>query len=213
MKRGVKVTFLIVVLIFTTVGYVFVDNYNKLNQLNDSYQALILEYNELNTSYRILTLNYTRLEKDYNSLSSQYAILFSNYSVLLEVFNKPLLYKEIPSVSELEEWLVIDETDQIQYTMPNFICGDFSAMLSLHAKAKHWDVGLVAVWGYNRDTGESFAHAFNAIICEDGLYYIEPQTDCTWWYTAHIPISSGQEWWLPDFGEIYVQQYSQILWY
>jgi len=207
---------------------------NNYTQLNQTQQILILEYNELNASYRILVLNYSELKQDYSKLSSdyitleqdytdlsdeyivlqsQYASLFNDYNALLEAFNEPLSYEEIPSTYELENWLFFaDKTDEIHYDYPNFLCGDFAVMLSLHAKPRHWDVGVVGVLGYT-ESYESFDHAFNAIICDEGLVYVEPQTDEVWWYENHEEISEGIWWEFPDYGYIYVEEYIVILWY
>jgi len=210
---------------------VLVYNYT---QLNETHQILILEHNELNASYRILVSNYTELKQDYSNLSGdyttlehnytdlsndyavlqgQYASLFSDYNALSQAFNDPLPYEETPLTYELKEWLATDETDEIRYTIPNFVCGDFAVMLSLHAKLKHWDMGVVGVIGHTRSL-ESFAHAFNAIICGEGLVYVEPQTDRVWWYEEdHIEITEGNWWEFPNFGDIYVEECIIILWY
>ncbi|MFQ6068790.1 MAG: hypothetical protein ACE5KD_04515 [Candidatus Bathyarchaeia archaeon] len=209
---------------------ILVNDYSRLNQ---THQILIFEYNELNASYRVFMLNYTELKQDYDELSvnytmleqnytdlsneyvvlqGQYTGLFNDYNALLEAFNEPLSYEEIPSTYELEQWLAIDETDKIQYDEPDFVCGDFSVMLSLHAKMKHWDIGVVGVFGYN-ETYESFAHAFNAMISTEGLVYVEPQTDEVWWYTNHEEITEGKWLEFPDSGYIYVEDYIVILWY
>ncbi len=186
--------------------------FNDYTQLNQTHQTFILEYNELNASYRILTYNYSELKQDYSELSTQYASLFNDYTALSEAFNKPLSYEETPSTEELKQWLATDETDEIRYAKPNFVCGDFAVMLSLHAKLEHWDMGVVAVFGHTK-SHESFAHAFNAIICGEGLVYVEPQSDEVWWYLNHKEITEGTWQELPDFGRIYVEEYNVILLY
>jgi len=185
---------------------------NDCTQLNQTHQILVLEYNELNASYRILTYNYTELKQDYSELSNNCTTLQQDYNALLEAFNNPLSYEEIPSTDELKEWLATDETDEIQYSKPNFVCGDFAVMFSLHAKLKHWDMGVVAVFGYDQ-FDEPFAHAFNAIICEEGLVYVEPQSDNVWWCGNYEEITEGTWLEFPDFGYIYVEEYIVILWY
>lgn len=206
---------------------------NNYTQLNQTHQILILEYNELNSFYQILMLNYTELKRDHDELfvnytmleldytdlsnehlvlQGQYTSLFNDYNALLEAFNEPLSYEEIPFTYELEQWLAIDETDEIRYAEPNFVCGDFAVMLSLHAKLKHWDMGVVGVIGHT-ESYESFAHAFNAMICGEGLVYVEPQTDEVWWYENHKEITEGLWWEFPGFGNIYVEDYIIILWY
>lgn len=204
------------------------------SQLNRTHEILIFEYNELNASYRLVVLNYTELEQDHDELSAdyimleqnyvdlssefavlqaQYASLFNNYSALLEAFNQPLSYEAVPSTSELEQWLLFtDETDEVEYVMPHFICGDFAVMLSLHAKTKHWDMGIVGVYGYD-EFFEPFSHAFNAMICDEGLVYVEPQTDEVWWYGNHEEITEGIWWEFPGFGDIYVEEYTVIVWF
>lgn len=160
----------------------------------------------------MLDQNYTDLSNEYVVLQGQYASLFDNYNTLLQAFNEQLSYEEIPSTYELEQWLDIDGTDKMQYSQPNFVCGDFSVTLSLHAKMKHWDMGVVGVSGYT-ETYESFAHAFNVIISTEGLVYVEPQTDKVCWYTDHDEIAEGKWWAFPDQGYIYVEDYILILWY
>lgn len=192
---------------------------NNYSQLNQKYQILIIQRNELNASYRILTLNYTELEQtnqnltnDYTVLNSQYTSLFSDYNALSAAFNQPLSYETIPATSQLEQWLATDNTNTNQYMDPNFICGDFSAMLSLHAKLNHWDIGMIGVLGHTR-TQARFDHAFNAMLTTDGLVYIEPQTDQVWWYQNHQPMTEGAWWQYPGAGNVYIESYIIILTY
>jgi hypothetical protein len=211
---------------YTKVNQTLHSSVNNYTQLNETHRILILEYNELNASYRIFVLNYTELKQDYDELSANYAdlsdeyvvlqdqhaSLFSDYNALLGAFNEPLSYEETPLTYELEQWLATDETDALQYDEPDFVCGDFAVMLSLHAKLKHWDMGLVGVFGHT-ESYESFDHAFNAIISDEGLVYVEPQTDEVWWYPDHEEMTEGKWWEFPDFGNIYVGEYVIILWY
>ena len=202
---------------------ILVNNYTQLNQ---THQSLILEYNQLNESYQVLANNnteliqsytelsdnYETLEQDYREISDQYTGLFSEYSTLSEAFNDPLSYEEVPSIQQLEQWLSEDKTDEIEYDMPSFICGDFSVMLAQHAKLKNWDMGVVAVHGYKVSDG-TFDHAFNAIVCDEGLVYVEPQTDEVWWHENYEEIPEGAELSFPGFGSIYVERYDIIVWY
>ncbi|UCC33569.1 MAG: hypothetical protein JSW53_00750 [Candidatus Bathyarchaeota archaeon] len=212
--------------------YILNSSHTRLNQ---THKILILEYNELNASYEVLTNNHTELEQDYSELynnytalehnhtglsneflilQNQYTSLFNDYDALLEAFNEPLptTYEEVPSIHELEQWLAIDETDEIRYDEPDFLCGDFAVMLSLHAKLERWDIGVVGVVGYTESL-ESFAHAFNAIICDEGLIYIEPQSDEIWSYGDHEEIGDGDSYHHPGFGEITVEEYIVVTWY
>ena len=184
--------------------------------LNTSYQTLNQKYTALDDKYTALNDKYTHLNNQYanssyETLLSKYASLFQDYNKLSQAFNEPLSAETTPTSTQLEEWLATDNTSSIIYTTPNFICGDFSVMLSLHAKLMNWDIGIVAVRGYT-ETNEVFAHAFNAIITTEGLVYIEPQTDQTWWYTGHQEITSGL-WWDVGGQWIYVVDYRVIVWY
>ena len=180
--------------------------------LDEQHQILVIEYNELSESYNILTIDYSMLEIDYGVLSLKYQILFSDYNALVEAFNEPLSYEVMPTTFELQSWLWEDDTDKIWYDDPNFVCGDFAVMLSQHAKLEHWDMGVVGVFGYDENY-ESYAHAFNAIVCTEGLVYVEPQTDEVWWYTDHKEISEGIWWETSENGYIYIEDYIEILWY
>jgi hypothetical protein len=205
---------------------------NSHNALQNNYENLETSYQTLNTSYKTLNQQYTTLDDKYETLNdkytnlnnvyttfnasyatliSQYTSLFQNHTALSQVFNSPLTYEITPTNTQLENWLATDNTDSNSYTLPNFICGDFSLMLSQHAKLMNWDIGIVAVTGYT-ETYENFAHAFNAIITTEGLVYIEPQTDQYWWYTGHQEITSGL-WWEISNQYIYVEDYTVIVWY
>ena len=192
--------------------------------LNDTHQALITkhtilesdfenlsnEYDSLKAEYETLNVKHLGLLNDYDELSVKYLSLFRDHEALLKAFNEPLSYEEIPTASELRDWLAADKTNEIPYGSPDFICGDFAVMLSQHAKMKHWDMGVVAVFGYFRDTREPYGHAFNIIFCVEGLYYVEPQTDDMWSYEGYGEIEEGDYWEIG--GEwIYVESYNIIV--
>jgi len=183
----------------------------KYTTLDDKYATLNDKYTNLNNVYANINTSYATLNTQYITLNQQYASLFQNYTQLSQAFNQPLTDETTPTLTQLYEWLTTDNTDSITYTTPNFICGDFAAMLSEHAKLMHWDIGIVAVWGYT-ETMEEFAHAFNAVIINQGLVYVEPQTDHFWWYDGHQEISSGGVWEISG-QMIYVEDYSVIVWY
>jgi hypothetical protein len=159
-----------------------------------------------------LAADYVELTQSYNELYANYTPVFSNYSALLEVVENPLSYEVVPSVAELTQWLAADKTDEIEFEEPDFICGDFAAMLSLHAKMNNWDMGIVTLYG-RTEGGEEFAHAINAIICEEGLVYVEPQTDDVWWLKDYREIPENAWSSFPGFGRVYIEQYSVVVWY
>jgi len=179
--------------------------------LDQKHTTLTIQYTSLSNQYTNLNDRYTTLNSQYANLNSQYASLLQDYDELSEVFNNPLSYETTLTTTQLRDWLASDSTDSIYYTSPNFICGDFSVMLSQHAKLMHWDIGIVAVWGYT-ETYQSYAHAFNAIITTEGLVYIEPQNDHYWWYNGHQAIYDGL-WWEIDDEWVYVEDCSIIVSY
>lgn len=159
------------------------------------YAELTIAYGTLNQTYHELLQNYTKLEREaadytallskYQGLTQLYQSLQANYTQLKEKYDafyfalyEPLLSKDkvVPKKEELKQWLAEDKTNEINYTDPDFVCGDYAVMLHMHAKLKGWDMGVMGVLGRFRDGGE-FNHAFNAIICKEGLVYVEPQND------------------------------------
>lgn len=186
------------------------ENYTRLHT---DFKKLSKEYEILEEKYKSLLKNYTNLLSEYDFLAEKYSALMEDYQELLRAFNEPLSYEEIPTIEELTYWLTFeDNTDKIAYSYPNFICGDFAFMLALHAKLKHWDMGVVAIIGYD-EQHKPFAHVFNAIICKEGLVYVEPQTDDVWWYKNHEEITGGKWYRYPGIGYIYVEEYIIILRY
>ena len=176
--------------------YSLLQNYTELKQEVSNYTELLSQYQELTQSYQSLLQNYTKLKDEYD--------------VLYAAFYEPLLSKDkvVPTVDELARWLTEDPTDKINYTYPDFVCGDYAVMLHMHAKLKHWDMGVVSVLG-NLSDGREFNHAFNAIICQEGLRYIEPQND----EIFEATIGNGLWYNHPGFGQVYVQEFIVVILY
>lgn len=189
-----------------------------------NYIELAVSYGTLNRTYYELLENYTRLERqvegyttllnEYEKLSQIYQLLMSNYTQLKEsydavyaAFYKPLPSEEkvVPKVDELRQWLKEDKTDGTAYNEPDFVCGDYAVMLHLHAKVNRWDIGIVAVLG--KLDGKNFNHVFNAMICQEGLVYVEPQND----EVFYGPI--GTVYYHPGFGRIEVKDLIVIVLY
>jgi len=185
-------------------------------QLSSSYSDLLNAYSALNSTYGELLARYSHLNTTYNELLRQYSALNASYSQLLSLNSsyaklyaalyEPLTSKTVPTVDELKAWLRDDPTDAIAYKYPDFVCGDYAVMLAFHAKLVGWDMGVVAVLGRKAD-GSEFNHAFNAIICAEGLVYVEPQTDEVWWYPGHVEIHPGGWYDYPGLGRVYVQEF------
>jgi len=195
------------------------DAYRQLNSsyssLFDAYSALNSTYGELLARYSILNTTYSELLRQYTALNESYSQLLSlnsTYAKLYSALYEPLANETIPTIDELKAWLREDSTDSIAYSMPNFVCGDYAVMLSFHAKLMGWDMGVVAVLGMKSD-GSEFNHAFNAMICREGLVYVEPQTDDVWWYSGHSEIQPGGWYDYPSFGRVYVQEYIIVVLY
>lgn len=168
------------------------ENYTLLEQEVANYTVLLGEYQELLQDYQVLLANYTQLKNAYDGF------YFALYEPLLSSD------KVTPSISELEQWLAEDKTDDLNYTLPDFVCGDYAVMLHMHAKMKHWDMGVVAVLGsFN---GSEFNHAFNAINCQEGLVYVEPQND-------QVFSIEGNPYNHPGFGQVYVDEFIVVILY
>ncbi|MCS7115158.1 MAG: hypothetical protein RMJ15_06555 [Nitrososphaerota archaeon] len=208
--------------------YALMHNYTELSlghqKLLSSYVELTVTYGALNQTYHELLQNYTKLEREaagytallseYEGLIQIYQSLLANYTELKEKYDafyaalyKPLLSgdKVVPTTEELKRWLTEDKTDEIEYKEPDFVCGDYAVMLHMHAKAKGWDMGVVAILG--KLGLKPFTHVFNAIICREGLVYIEPQND----EVFNGPIR--EEYYHPGFGWVHVEKLIVVVLY
>lgn len=173
-------------------------NYVMLERKNTEHMTLLNEYQN----------KYQSLSTLYQSLQADYAQLKEKYDAFCSALYKPLLSKDkvVPKRDELRQWLAEDRTNEIRYTYPDFICGDYAVMLHIHAKMKGWDMGIVGVFGTLSDGGK-FNHAFNAIICNEGLTYVEPQSDEI--FVGPI----GNRYYHPGFGEVQVRELIVIVSY
>jgi len=195
------------------------DLQSEITKLEDEKHSLERELSSLEVEYDVLQTHYKNLEKQYEDLDRKYEELFSDYDwvewVRTYFFDRPLTQKEVPSISNVRAWLSSDRTDRFGYTDPDFVCGDFAVMLAIHARAKHWDMGVIAVLGYETETYKEFNHALNAIITMEGLIYVEPQADDVWWYENHEEIKEGKTYgiWTYETVDVYVEDVQIILSY
>ena len=154
---------------------------------------------------------YNDLSEDMDLLIDMYNDLFSEYQSVLNILENPLTNPTIPTISEVQNWLYNDNTDTLEYT-EYWMCGDFSAMLMVKAKAMNWRMRIaVMFWSFDTDPNYgvdtpfgTYGHAFNFIVCIDGLWYIEPQTDAIWgvhnnnhfqmWNYYHFSVVEGTMW-------------------
>jgi len=172
----------VVVASIVTVGLATVLSVTEL-----AYSHLLSENDQLSGKYDALLGIYDKLAEEKENLTKRYQELAERYKWL----DQPLKNRTVPSVRELELWLQIDETDRRAYGDPDFTCLHFSVLLMLNARARHYYVGVVAVYGYNNRTKEPFSHSINAVITTEGLVYIEPQLDRVWWLQDHSEITGG----------------------
>jgi hypothetical protein len=142
--------------------------------------------------------DYNDLLDDYNDLVDDYNYLFGEYTSILSVLEDPLTAPVIPTMSELISWLAIDDTNTHTYTS-NFMCGDFSAMLMIRAKAMNWRMRIMCLsfsfsgdahYGIQHPSG-TYGHVINCIQVQDShqngdsdflndWIFIEPQNDNVW---------------------------------
>lgn len=136
------------------------------------------------------------LNQDYNDLLDDYNSLFSEYNSILSVLENPLTNPDTPTINQVFNWLATDDTDIYGYSQ-NWKCGDFSAMLMVRAKEMNWRMRISCMfysfqgddgWQNPYDPYGEYGHAFNVILCQDydgdgteDWFYIEPQTDATWY--------------------------------
>ena len=195
------------------------DLQSEITKLEKEKDSLEQETSSLELKYNVLETHYKNLQTRYEDLDRKYEELFSDYDwvkwVLTDFFDRPLVQKEVPSTSNVRAWLSSDRTDRFRYAAPDFVCGDFAVMLAIHTRAKHWDMGVIAIWGYETETYKEFNHAFNAIITKAGLIYVEPQTDEVWWYENHEEIRKGKTYgiWTYETVDVYIEDVQIILSY
>jgi len=162
------------------------------------FMPIYEKHGDLLGDYNDLLGDYNTLENDYNALYDEYNSLFAQFQSILSVLEDPLTNPVIPTISQVRNWLATDDTNNILYT-DVWMCGDFSAMLMVRAKAMNWRIRISIMFysfEFESEYGEYYTypygtggHAFNFIVCQDGsdpdsnpdIWYIEPQTDKTWW--------------------------------
>ncbi len=176
-------------------------DYGLLVEENTVLKERYFEYRWTVDEYNLLSNNMTLLQEELDSLGVLYNELGENYLYSLQyelywewVFDMSFMETVTPRLDQVYDWLRVDRTDKMDYS-EGFNCNQFAASLNLNAKQEDWDMGIIAVWG-NDTLGERYAHVFNVLVTQEGLVYIEPQTDDVWW--------------LEDYGEYQVNSTADI---
>jgi len=182
--------------------------------LNNTYQLLLKNFTMIQdkvAQYEAIVGCYEQLAVNYTLLKSEYGRILQEYEQLYKALYEPLTREEkkTPTINELKEWLAQDKTNELAYSVPDFVCGDFAVMLHMHAKMKGWDMGIVVVIGRLMPSGKEFRHAFNAILCQEGLVYVEPQRD----EVFYGPIIVGGVYYHPGFGLVRVYDFIVVVLY
>lgn len=100
-------------------------------------------------------------------------------------------YLDPVTSKEMGEFLVYDETDELQWKKGVLECNTFA--LFFHANAKRWflnqgrNVAVGTIWTY--PTKDKVGHAFNFYLNPDlRVIYTEPQTDKETFLTARVKL-------------------------
>ncbi len=151
-----------------------------------STSIAVIEYEQI----AYLQSELDNLQEQYDTLQAQYSSLFADHEALKAAFEDPLSHPTTPTISQVRNWLPTDSTDENTYVDGVWTCGDFAAMLMTRAKEMNWRIRIAVIFysfegesGYGNigDVYGSHGHAFNVIECTDGIWYIEPQSDATWY--------------------------------
>ncbi|MCW4021481.1 MAG: hypothetical protein NWF14_09700 [Candidatus Bathyarchaeota archaeon] len=164
----------------------------------------------------VLYFGVQTLSKHHNDLTDSWknlVVACNATNIAFGWLDEPLKYKTVPSTDELRLWLLNDTTDEYEYSDTDFDCFHYSATLTLHGRARHYDMGLVAIYGYNVFTGERLFHCINAIVTSEGLVYIEPQLDEVWHFEGNSELTNGTSYDLPGLDYVYVEEVKIIFTY
>lgn len=148
------------------------------------------EKSDLIAAREVVLRQYEELREEAELQYERYREIDAKYRMLTTYVDWSLENRSTPSISELKDWLAQDPTDQLSFN-ENFNCRDFSILLSIKARHKHWDMGIIELRAVINETGNTWKHAFNFIMTSEGLVYLEPQTDTVWWLPDHKEIEPG----------------------
>ena len=189
-KKKIAMTILLVVGFFiggTFIGFgLTLPSVEQAEENRDYWQG---EYNDLLAKYT----------DDLLVLQDLYDNLFADYEALEGLYEDPMTSHIIPTTTQVINWLATDDTDSHSYIVGEYMCGDFSVMLTVRARLMNWRMRICGMsysysgdpeYGNSNQFGE-YGHAFNLIFVQDGsgdpdseldVLFIEPQTDMAWFW-------------------------------
>jgi uncharacterized phage infection (PIP) family protein YhgE len=210
------------------------DNYDELK---DRYSELLTNYSRQNSEYESLkteqalaqieldklqesldTLNdeYSSLESEFGSIKQENQVLQEELSKLAdiqknweEVIDLEFSNTDIPTVSQLRDWLQLDNTNTMSIN-DDLTETQIALILSLSARERHWKIGILSLRGTD-SLNENFEATVNVINLLNGPVYINPLTDEVWWYNDFDEINIGETSNLGAYGEIAITQIEVIL--
>ena len=159
----------------------------------DLYLGVLEDYNKLYSKYTSLYYNHTNITKKYQmaiadlneskneierlkeiikDLESNYTELKEKYQEFVRIVATSDKIRKYASKKEIKEFLLVDDTDEMEYNRTTWNCVDYTNLLI----RKLWRKGIFACSAIVRF--EEGGHSIVAFKTEDGdLYYVEPQTD------------------------------------
>ena len=192
------------------------EDYEELNQkydeLKKEYQILnndLIEYKSLynstkdilkNKLLQSINTNNSISEEGYNMLFKEYENIQKNYTLLEENYQKTIEWKrewdqitdldhiDIPSISDLENWLKNDPADNMT-GISEYHIEHIALVISIKARENNWKIGVEKIYG---EFDLNITHiTLNTIITDQGLVYIYPGNNEVFWYENHNIIEVG----------------------
>ncbi len=115
-------------------------------------------------------------------------------TVVDRVVKVPVQLRDFSSLQELQNWLVLDDTDSHIYIKCNSdggayitgLCEDFALQLQERATSSGYKMSFQVLneQGYYEHFGKHLSsgrvHALNLAVIGNNVYFVEPQTDEVW---------------------------------
>jgi hypothetical protein len=99
---------------------------------------------------------------------------------------------QVPNLAHIDAWLSEDTTDNLTFN-EGFTKEYLSVLLSLKAQQMKWRIGIVEISG-NFTSDNVSREIFNVIQTDEGLVYIDPQTDNIWWNEQFEETTIDKNW-------------------
>jgi hypothetical protein len=189
------ISFVLGIFLTSIAGTLFTSPSTEVETLKERYDTLSLHFVNLSSVVQDLQIEIDDKNNELLLLNQLIEEKESEYAHVFDFLEELILSQDeaqVPKLAQIDSWLSEDTTDNLTFN-EGFTKEYLSVLLSLKAQQMKWRIGIVEISG-NFTSDNVSREILNVIQTDEGLVYIDPQTDNIWWNEQFEETTIDKNW-------------------